>query len=82
MLDIKFIREHLEIVKADLKKRNDSEKLKWLDDLIKKDREYRLLLQDNQALRASRNFITEAINNLKKAGKDRLLSDAPAQHPA
>ena len=70
MLDIKFIREHIEAVKADLKKRNDSEKLGWLGDLIKKGKEYRLLLQDNQALRASRNFITEAINHLKKAGKD------------
>jgi len=37
MLDIKFIRENADIVKADLKKRNDPEKLNWVDDLTAKD---------------------------------------------
>src|SRR3989338_10011851 len=70
MLDIKFIREHPEIVKKDLQKRNDKEKLEWVDDLLAKDAEYRKLLQDNQKLRQRRNEITEEINVLKKKGED------------
>ena len=70
MLDIKFIRENPDIVKKDLKKRNDHDKLKWLDDLIQKDEEYRKLLQEEQELRHKRNLITDEINQLKKEGKD------------
>ena len=47
MLDIKFIRENPNIVKKDLEKRNEKEKLEWLDDLLKNDVEYRKLLQEN-----------------------------------
>ncbi len=70
MLDIKFIRENPDIVRADLKKRNDVEKQKWLVDLLEKDAEYRELLGENQKLRASRNTLAEEINKLKKEGKD------------
>ena len=34
MLDIKFIRENPEIVKKDLGKRNEKEKLEWLEEGI------------------------------------------------
>ncbi|MBI2655029.1 serine--tRNA ligase [Candidatus Woesearchaeota archaeon] len=70
MLDIKFIRENPDIVKKDLEKRNDKEKLEWVDDLLKKDSEYRKSLQENQALRQGRNTITEEINKLRKQGLD------------
>jgi len=70
MLDIKFIRENPNIVKKDLEKRKDKEKLKWVDDLITKDKEYRTLLQLNQDLRHKRNIVTNEINQLKKQGKD------------
>ncbi len=70
MLDIKFIREHPKIVREDLEKRNEKEKLEWLKDLLKSDAEYRKLLQENQKLRQRRNEITDEINNLKKQGKD------------
>ena len=70
MLDIKFIREHPEAVRKDLHKRNEKEKLEWLDDLLKSDAEHRKLLQENQKLRQRRNEITEEINKLKKQGKD------------
>ena len=68
MLDIKFIRDNPDVVKKDLKKRNDIEKVKWVDDLIKKDEEYRRLLQKEQELRHRRNVITDEINQLKKEG--------------
>jgi seryl-tRNA synthetase len=70
MLQIKFIRENTDIVKKDLKKRNDLEKLKWVDDLLKKDVQYRELLQKEQELRHKRNLISDEINQLKKQGKD------------
>ncbi len=70
MLDIRFVRENPDIVKEDLNKRQDKEKLKWVDDLIIKDKEYRNLLQLNQDLRHKRNLITDEINQLKKQGKD------------
>jgi len=70
MLDIRFIRENPDVVKADLKKRNDREKSAWVDDLVKKDAEYRRLLAESQELRARRNNITREINELKKQGRD------------
>ena len=70
MLDIKFIREHPEIVRKDLEKRNEKEKIGWLDDLLKSDIEYRKLLQRNQFLRQRRNELTEEINQFIKQGKD------------
>ena len=70
MLDIKFVREHPDAVKKDLRKRNDKEKLDWIDNLLENDTEYRKLLQENQALRQGRNTITEEINKLRKQGQD------------
>ncbi|MBW2976602.1 serine--tRNA ligase [Candidatus Woesearchaeota archaeon] len=70
MLTIKFIRENTGIVKADLKKRNDTEKLKWIDVLLEKDREYLSLLKKEQELRHRRNLLTDEIRQLKKQGKD------------
>ena len=70
MLDIKFIREHPDIVRKDLQKRNEKEKLEWLDDLLRDDVEYRKSLQENQKLRQRRNEITDEINKLKRQGED------------
>jgi seryl-tRNA synthetase len=70
MLSIKFIREHSDIVKRDLDKRGDLQKIQWVDDLIGKDKEYRGLLQEVEQLRHKRNIITDEINQLKKQGKD------------
>ena len=70
MPTIKFIRENPDIVKKDLKKRNDIEKLEWIDIILKKDEEYRNLLQKEQELRHKRNLVTDEINQLKKQGKD------------
>ena len=70
MLDIKFIRENPDAVRKSLGKRHDREKLEWLEELIKKDVEYRKQLQHNQELRKKRNEITDEINILRKQGKD------------
>ena len=70
MLDIKFIRENPDIVKKDLKKRKDQEKVKWVDDLLARDEEYRENLQKAEKLRHERNKITHDIREAKKGGKD------------
>lgn len=69
MLDIKFIRENPDVIKKDLKKRNEPEKIEWVDELIKEDEKYRNLLGKSQKLRHKRNTITNEINQLKKERK-------------
>ncbi|HII17130.1 TPA: serine--tRNA ligase [Candidatus Woesearchaeota archaeon] len=69
MLHINFIREHPDVVREDLKKRGEAEKLVWLDNLLKKDEEYKKTLQEEQRIRHKRNEITLEINKLKKEGK-------------
>lgn len=70
MLTIKFIKENPDIVKKDLKKRNDLEKVKLVDEVIKKHNEYLGLLKKEQELRHRRNLISDEIRQLKKQGHD------------
>jgi len=70
MLEIKFIREHPDVVKKDLKKRDDSEKLKWIDEILKLDDEWRKLKGEADELRSRRNSLSMEINKLKKEKKD------------
>jgi len=69
MLDIKFIRNNPEAVRADLKKRMDEEKLEWLEDLLQKDKEHRQLIQEVERLRSERNKITKEIADSMKKGE-------------
>ncbi len=69
MLDIKLIREHPEVVRNDLMKRGDTEKLEMLEDLIEFDRKWRLSLTEVNELRRKRNLITAEIARLKSEGK-------------
>jgi seryl-tRNA synthetase len=80
MLDIRFIRAYPEIVKADLRKRNDPEKIEWVDDLLKKDTRSRELKVETDTLRQRRNTIARDINAAKKAGQDAkdLMAEAAA----
>lgn len=70
MLDIKFIRENPDVVKANIKKKGQENKLPLVDELLAKDKEMRDLKGKVDALRADRNKLSEEINKLKKAGKD------------
>ncbi len=70
MLDIKLIREHPEIVKKDLQKRCEPEKLETLNNLIQYDLQWRTLLTEANELRHKRKLITTQVANLKKQGKD------------
>ncbi|HPD74725.1 MAG TPA: serine--tRNA ligase [Methanoregulaceae archaeon] len=68
MLDIRFVRAHPEIVKDDLAKRNDPEKIAWVDELLAKDARSRELKVATDTLRKRRNEIGKEINALKKSG--------------
>ena len=70
MLDIRFVRASPDRVKADLRKRNDPEKIAWVDDLLAKDARSRELKVETDRLRQRRNTIARDINAAKKAGKD------------
>jgi len=69
MLDINLIRKNPEIVKKDLEKRKDQEKIKWFNDLIKIDKESLKLKKEIDNLRHSKNILSQKINQLKKQGK-------------
>ncbi|MBI5635985.1 serine--tRNA ligase [Candidatus Micrarchaeota archaeon] len=69
MLDIKFVRANPSVVREDLEKRQDKEKLSWLDELLDADAQYRKLTVESEALRAGRNVATKAINEAIKSKK-------------
>jgi len=69
MLDIKLIRQNHSLVKENLKKRNDLEKLKLLEQLLKVDEQWRKAQAEINNLRQKRNQLSIEIAKLKKAGK-------------
>lgn len=70
MLDINLIREKPEIVRKNLKRRREPEKLRLLDRVIKADQKWRELVQKVNQLRHRRNKISEEIGKAIREGKD------------
>ncbi|MBI4170724.1 MAG: serine--tRNA ligase [Candidatus Aenigmarchaeota archaeon] len=70
MLDIKLIRENPTLVKKNLEKRHDSEKMHMLEELIRKDRQRLDVLKAVEALRKQRNIVTKDISEAKTKGKE------------
>lgn len=70
MLDIRFIRENIDLVRDNLKRRRDDKKLKEFDHLLKLDEKVRALKRDIQDLRTQRNKLSREVGELKKSGKD------------
>ncbi len=70
MLDIRFVRAKPDVIREDLKKRNDVEKIAWVDDLLLQDIRHRELIGQTNELRRRRNSISHDINRAKKAGED------------
>lgn len=66
MLDIKFVRENPEIVKNNIKKKFQDEKLPLVDEAIEFDKSIRANKQECEALRASRNDLSKQIGALMK----------------
>ncbi|MEM3716219.1 MAG: serine--tRNA ligase [Candidatus Bathyarchaeia archaeon] len=78
MIDIKLIREKPEFVRENIKRRNDPEKLKILDELIEADKKWRLLQTELNNLRKRRNELSVAIAQRKKMNEnvEHLLLEA------
>ncbi len=70
MLDIKYIREHLDEVKENLKKKFQEHKASSVDKLIELDSNYRDLIKDTNNLKQQRNKITEEIKIKKTKNED------------
>jgi len=70
MLEIKFVREHPDIVKENLARRGRDDYLKLVDELLEADTRYRKLLKEEESLRKERNEITNEIRIAKKKKGD------------
>lgn len=69
MLDIKFLRENPEIVKENIKKKFQDEKLKLVDEVIELDEKYRTVKTRCDDLRSQRNKISKQIGGLMAKGE-------------
>ena len=69
MIDIKFLRENPEIVKENIRKKFEDEKLALVDEVIEFDKRNRAIKQEVQALQAERNKTSKLIGGLMKEGK-------------
>lgn len=69
MLDIKFIRENPDIVKENIKKKFQDEKLPLVDRVIALDAENRAAISEAQELRTARNTLSKQIGKLMGMAK-------------
>lgn len=69
MLDIKFLRENPDIVKENIKKKFQDEKLPLVDEVIALEAEKRETQTKADELRANRNRVSKEIGNLMAQGK-------------
>ncbi len=69
MIDIKLIRENPEIVKENIKKKFQDEKLPLVDEVAALDKEFRAAKTSADALRGDRNRISKEIGKLMGQGK-------------
>ena len=69
MLDIKFVRENPDIVKENIKKKFQNNKLPMVDEVIELDKEVREIQQEADGLRANKNTIAKQIGALMAQGK-------------
>lgn len=70
VLDIKLIRDNPNFVRKNIERRHDTEKLKFLEKVIKIDKKWKSLTREVNDLRESRNKISMEISKLKKDGKE------------
>ncbi len=69
MLDIKFLRENPEIVRENIRKKFQDQKLPLVDEVIALDRRNRDIKSEVEALRANRNKLSKQIGALMGQGK-------------
>ena len=69
MLDIKFVRENPDLVKENIKKKFQDQKIGLVDEVINLDKKYRELQLSGDTLRMERNSLSKEIGNLMREGK-------------
>jgi len=69
MLDIKFVRENPEVVKENIKKKFQDEKLPLVDEVISLDKKIRSLKAEGEGLKAQRNTLSKQIGSLMREHK-------------
>ena len=69
MIDIKFLRENPEVVKKNIRKKFQDEKLPLVDEVIELDAQSRTAQKEADDLRANRNKISKEIGKLMGQGK-------------
>ena len=79
MLDIKFVREHPDVVKENIKKKFQDKKLPLVDEVIDLDAKVRAAQQEADGLRADRNTLSKQIGQLMKEGKREEAEKVKAQ---
>ena len=70
MIDIKLIRENSGIVKDNIRKKAQDEKIRLVDEILEYDKEIKNVRSEAENLRHRRNILSEDINKKKKEGKD------------
>lgn len=79
MIDIKLIRENPDLVKENIKKKFQDDKLDLVDEVKKLDEEYRLLKTKADELRSQRNIISKQIGVLMGQGKRSEAEEAKSE---
>ena len=79
MIDIKLIRENPELVKENIKKKFQDEKLELVDEVKKLDEDYRALRVRADELRGRRNTISKEIGQLMKQGLKEKAEEVKAE---
>ena len=79
MIDIKLIRENPELVKDNIKKKFQDEKLPLVDQAAELDREYRAAITEADTLRAQRNKLSKEIGGLMAKGEKDKAMEVKAQ---
>ena len=69
MLDIKFVRAHPDVVKENIRKKFQDQKIPMVDEVIALDQENRNIKQEVESLRANKNKISKQIGALMAQGK-------------
>lgn len=67
MLDLKFIRENPELVKAGVQNKNEKNRV---DEILSLDEERRTLILKTDELKAKRNQVSAQVGQMKKSGQD------------
>ena len=79
MLDIKFVRNNPDLVKENIRKKFQDQKLPLVDEVIEYDRKFRAAKTRCDELRSQRNSISKAIGGLMAQGKKAEAEEAKAQ---